>query len=148
MQSRAVWPHTKALCALLDALALLPTMPLVDAREDLADPQDLARVDRNVGGLARRAARRFCLGSMVYNEGKERARGVSCDVRWIMILECGSACRLPFSPAARSNEPIEHAWPTQYVCIGDDTYYPPHQPQLSIFFIQSPAYLHLKRLHY
>ena len=39
-----------------------------------------------------------------------------------MMLECGSACRLPFSPAARSREPIEHACPIQYVCMGDDTY--------------------------
>lgn len=26
-------------------------------------------------------------------------------------------------PAASSKEPIEHACPTQYVCIGDDTYW-------------------------
>ena len=38
------------------------------------------------------------------------------------MLELGNACRFPFSPAASSRDPMEHACPTQYVCMGDETY--------------------------
>lgn len=38
------------------------------------------------------------------------------------MLAFGSAWRLPRSPAASSSEPIEHAWPMQYVWIGAETY--------------------------
>jgi|TARA_B110001469_G_C9600423_1_gene298327 hypothetical protein len=31
---------------------------------------------------------------------------------WIIVLECGSAIRLPRVPAPRMNEPIEAAMPT------------------------------------
>ena len=97
-------------------------MFLVDASEYLAYSEDLLSVDCNVGGLTRRSARWLCERKVESLSHEDDVALHMCFLRWIMILECGSACRLPFSPAARSNEPIEHAWPTQYVCMGEETY--------------------------
>ena len=56
--------------------------------------------------------------------GVSRARAARRGVhaRWIMMVELGSAWRFPRSPAASRREPMEHACPTQYVWIGEETY--------------------------
>ena len=44
------------------------------------------------------------------------------DGWWIMIRAFGSARHIPGAPAARSSEPIEHAWPTHSVATGGRMY--------------------------
>ena len=102
--------HTKACQSIFYVLTILGTMPLVDLGQLFSNTENLFCMDGNVAGLPRRATGRFC-------DDIELSR-MNCptrdiDVRWIMMLECGSACRLPFSPAASSSEPMEQAWPTQ-----------------------------------
>ena len=65
----------------------------VDLVDPLADVEDLASVDLDVGRLALKPA----------------------DGWWMSMRLLGSAKRLPFAPPASSSEPIDIAIPTQIV---------------------------------
>lgn len=72
--------RTEPAFALVDRLAFLPTMVLVDLDEAGPDPKDLVGPDGDIGSLARRASGGFYTpqgSSIHFFQEKERAHGGS-----------------------------------------------------------------------
>ena len=133
--------RTEAVQTLFLRLLESTAMPLVDSREELSDAQNFFCVNGNIRGLSRCTPGWFCVTTALSPTSDQAAIG-RLGSRCIMMLAFGRQCLFPFSPgrkiahispsarsgsrkyepAAKRREPMDAAWPTQYVCIGDETY--------------------------
>lgn len=133
--------RTEAVQTLFLQLLESTAMPLVDSREELSDAQNFFCVNGNVRGLSGCTPGWFCITTTLGPTSVKAAIG-TLDSRCIMMLAFGRQCLFPFSPgrkiacispiarsvcrkyepAAKRRDPMDAAWPTQYVCIGDETY--------------------------